>query len=153
MKCYIMVGIPGSGKSTEAGKIAKKENAVVVSSDTIRGEIFGDESNQSNPERVFAIVDERVFKAISEGRNVIVDAANISSFYRRQWVTKLKPFGAEMIAVHLDTPIALCIERQNIRQRKVPVDVIRRMQRQFQVPTAKEGWDEIITIRPDRNGE
>ena len=41
-----MVGIAGSGKSTIAMRIASqmKEAVVLLSSDTIRGEIYGDEN-------------------------------------------------------------------------------------------------------------
>ena len=151
MKCYMMIGLPGSGKSWEAKEIAERENAVIVSSDAIRGELYGDESCQDNPRKVFEIVEKRVRKTLSSGRSVIMDATNISGKRRAEWVSQMKMYGAEMIAVYLDTPISICIERQDFRQRKVPVDVIRRMQRQFQAPVKKEGWDEIITIRTDEN--
>ena len=146
-----MIGLPGSGKSWEAKEIAERENAVIVSSDAIRGELYGDESCQDNPRKVFEIVEKRVRKTLSSGRSVIMDATNISGKRRAEWVSQMKMYGAEMIAVYLDTPISICIERQDFRQRKVPVDVIRRMQRQFQAPVKKEGWDEIITIRTDEN--
>ena len=43
---YMMVGLPGSGKSWYAGN--KLLNAVVHSSDAIREEILGDVTDQSN---------------------------------------------------------------------------------------------------------
>ena len=43
-KFYMIVGIPGSGKSTIAEEIALKEPAIIVSSDVIRGDLYGDES-------------------------------------------------------------------------------------------------------------
>ena len=115
--------------------------------------MYGDESCQDNPRKVFEIVEKRVRKALSSGQSVLMDATNISGKRRAEWVAQMKLYGAEMIAVYLDTPISICIERQCSRQRKVPVDVIRRMQRQFQAPVKEEGWDEIITIRANENWE
>lgn len=36
----MMVGLPASGKSTYAREIAKENNAIVLSSDAIRWELF-----------------------------------------------------------------------------------------------------------------
>lgn len=52
----MMVGVSYSGKSTIADKIARKTGAVIVSSNAIRGEIYGDESCQANHAKVFEIV-------------------------------------------------------------------------------------------------
>ena len=49
----LMIGCPGSGKSTIAKKMAQNTGAVIVSTDAIRGELFGDENCQMNPRLVF----------------------------------------------------------------------------------------------------
>lgn len=67
-----MIGVSGSGKSTVVAEIAKETGAEIVSSDAIRGEIYGDENCQANPARVFEIVHKRVQKALREGRDVIM---------------------------------------------------------------------------------
>ena len=149
MKCFMMIGVPGSGKSFEAEKIAEREDAIIVSSDAIRGEIYGDESRQENPKRVFEIVDERVKVALESGKNVIMDATNINGRRRAEWVSKMRINGVEMIAVYVNTPLELCLERQNLRDRKVPEDVIRRMHNNLQSPAFSEGWDEIEVIYPE----
>lgn len=59
-KFTMMIGVFGSGKSTVAAEIAKETGAEIVSSDAIRGEIYGDENCQANPARVFEIVHQRV---------------------------------------------------------------------------------------------
>lgn len=55
----IMVGIPGSGKSTLAKKIVKDESQI-VSTDKIRGEINGNEAEQSNASEVFNEYHRRI---------------------------------------------------------------------------------------------
>lgn len=43
-KLYVMVGLPASGKSTIAAEYVEQHDAVLVSSDAIRAEIYGDEN-------------------------------------------------------------------------------------------------------------
>ena len=70
----------GSGKSTIAMRIASqmKEEVVLLSSDAIRGEIYGDENCQRDPGRVFDIMHQRTVAALSQGISVIYDATNLS---------------------------------------------------------------------------
>lgn len=51
---YMMCGLPGSGKSTQAKKMAEKLNASIFSSDAIRKEKYGDEAIQGNPNKIFS---------------------------------------------------------------------------------------------------
>ena len=44
---YVMVGLPGSGKSHIAEELARENNAVVYSMDDIRGELCGNVEDQS----------------------------------------------------------------------------------------------------------
>lgn len=70
----ILVGLAASGKSTVASKMEQK-GAIVVSSDAIRKELFGDESVQSNPTKVFQIFNERIINALRRGDEwVVADA-------------------------------------------------------------------------------
>ena len=51
---YVLVGLPGSGKTTLAKDIANINiKAKHISSDAIRAELFGDENNQENNSLVF----------------------------------------------------------------------------------------------------
>lgn len=55
-KLILPVGVPGSGKST-AGQ--KNQNALVLSSDAIRGELFGDEAIQYDEDLARKMILER----------------------------------------------------------------------------------------------
>jgi predicted kinase len=48
MKAFVMVGAPGSGKSTFASKLAESENAFIVSGDNVRAELYGNEATQGH---------------------------------------------------------------------------------------------------------
>jgi predicted kinase len=75
---HIMIGIAGSGKSTYASTIP---NAINVSSDEVRLELFGDllHQDQSNHMRVFNIVNSRLNELMSANKSDIVyDATNLN---------------------------------------------------------------------------
>ena len=86
-----MVGIAGSGKSTIAMRIASQmeEEVVLLSFDTIRGEIYGDENYQRNPGRVFDIMHQRTVVALSQGISVIYDATNLSCKRRMNFLKSI----------------------------------------------------------------
>lgn len=142
-KLYTMCGLPGSGKSTAA----KQFDGIIISSDAIRKELYGDESIQGDGKQVFQILHNRVQKALAEGKNVIYDATNISAKRRKNIV---RSFDAEHICVYIDIPIAECLHRNEKRERKVPVEVIKRMARNFKPPTEEEGFSKILKITIDK---
>ena len=48
IRCHMFIGIPASGKSTLAQKIAPTINAEILSTDKIREELYGDETVQGS---------------------------------------------------------------------------------------------------------
>lgn len=139
-KLYTMVGLPGSGKSTFA---KNHPECIVVSSDAVRAELFGDEAVQSDPKRVFAIVDSRVCDALNDGHDVIYDATSLTKKIRHDIIHTFK---AEHIAVFVNTPVDECIRRDALRTRTVGAEVIHNMAARLVVPTLEEGFDSIIII-------
>ena len=73
MQCfYMMVGLPGSGKSWYAEN--KLPDAVIHSSDTIREELLSDISDQNHQELVFQTLHDRVLSDLRAGKDVVYDA-------------------------------------------------------------------------------
>lgn len=145
----LLVGIPGSGKTTYAKKYISEypKTPVHLSSDKIREELYGNESIQGNPAEVFALMQKRAVEALNEGHDVIYDATNITR-KDRSAIIGLCPKFAE-IEVHIIwTPIETCIERDAARDRTVGKEVIDRMLKKFQAPYYDEGIDNIKIIKP-----
>ena len=144
-KFYMMIGVPGSGKSTIAEEIALNEPAIIVSSDVTRAHLYGDESVQGDPAKVFRIVHESVKHYLSKGCNVIMDATNINSKKRAAFlreVNKVCP-DCRKIAVVVVADKDTCVSRDLLRSRTVGWEVVERMIANFQPPFYYEGWDEI----------
>ena len=144
-KFYMMIGVPASGKSSIAAKYAEQYDAVIVSSDAIRGDLYGDESVQGDPAKVFHIVHENVKNCLRKGCNVIMDATNINSKKRAVFlreISKVCP-DCQKIAVVVVADKDACVSRDLLRERTVGYEVIERMIANFQPPFFYEGWDVI----------
>ena len=139
-KLYTMVGLPGAGKSTFA---RMHPECVVVSSDAVRAELYGDEAVQGDAHKVFAVVNERVRKALAEGKDVIYDATSLTRKLRKGII---KTFDAQHFAVFMNTSIETCIARDAQRSRTVGKDVIMAMAQRMTKPSTDEGFDKIIIM-------
>ena len=139
----MMVGLPASGKSTYAKEIAKENNAIVLSSDAIRWELFGDETDQDHNQKVFQELHKRAKEWLCTGRDVIYDATNISSKRRRAFLNELTKIDCIKNCVIIATPYEQCLENNRDRARQVPEWVIERMYRKWQTPHWFEGWDNV----------
>jgi predicted kinase len=149
-KLIILVGIPGSGKTTYANKYMPDypKEAKHLSSDLIRKELYGDESIQGNPSEVFSLMQKRTIEALNNGYDVIYDATNITRKDRASIISVCPKF--VKIACHIIwAPIEFCIERDSKRERTVGKEVIDRMLKRFQAPYYDEGIEFINIIFPD----
>ena len=140
----MLVGLPGSGKSYKAKKLAEQYNANIHSSDSIREELLGDVNSQDANNVVFTTLHNRVKEDLRNGKNCIYDATNISYKRRMAFLQELKNIQCEKICVLMATPYDMCLENNAARDRNVPEYVIERMYRQFDIPWYYECWDEIV---------
>lgn len=87
----LLMGIPGSGKSTWAKEYVFKCDAsyTIVSSDDIRKQLTGDINDQSKNSEVWEVVFNQVSGALKNRRNIILDATNVRTDLRRVLVRQL----------------------------------------------------------------
>lgn len=142
-KFIMMIGISGSGKSYYARKIAIKEDAIIISSDSLRQELYGNEDTQDHNSELFVELHKRIKDALREDISVIYDATNISYKKRKAFLDELKKIPCTKECYLVATPYEKCIEQNNTRDRKVPEYVIKRMYKQIFIPQYYEGWDLI----------
>lgn len=142
-KLVVMCGLPGSGKSMYADRLVAKDNFIAHSSDKIREEL-GDINDQSKNEEVFKLLHKRIKDDLNSGKNVCMDATNLNRKKRVAFIKELKNIPCKKICVLVTTPWEVCLAQNLYRDRKVPVDVMERMIRNFQMPSTYEGFDEVI---------
>jgi predicted kinase len=150
--CHCLIGIPGSGKSTFASQWVKYDpNCVIVSTDAIRGQLFGDESLQGDWNLIEQEVLQQVKIAVAAGKSVIYDATNYKRSQRIDILQKFAAIGADTwMGWYLKTPLKECHRRNKERQRQVNENIINTFDKwlkQFK-PIEAEGFAKVTAISP-----
>lgn len=164
---FIMVGVPGAGKSTHIKKIADQadvdsKSIKVFSLDTCRLS-FADQHYWSKPvtPEIYAAAFEaanknatdfdshvtRMWKMALEADVVVVDNTNLTRKSRTRWVQDLRAKRAFVVAVNVMVPLELAIARQKTRGDKiVPESVVRDMYMRQQEVLVPAEADSIIHV-------
>ncbi len=148
----MLIGLPGSGKSTLARHLAAQGKGwVLVSTDAIRAQLFGDEAIQgpwlavqSEVERSLRLAAQQAEAGLVEG--AIYDATNAVRKHRRAAIALIRQCGFTTITgLWLDVPLEVCLQRNQARDRQVPPEVILRMHRRLMgaPPSLMEGLDRL----------
>ncbi|MGD1416518.1 AAA family ATPase [Bacillus stercoris] len=149
VRFLLLCGLPASGKSTFAKELIEREDGTkrddvkYLSSDAIREELYGDESIQTDPSKVFELMRTRTLDALKAGKHVIYDATNISR-KRRKGLLQQLPKGIHKTAVYMATNYSTCVDLNIHRDRTVPLEAVDRMYKNLQIPIYSEGWDNIV---------
>ncbi len=155
----LLIGLPGSGKSTYAAEWAAADaRRRVIATDAIRAELFGDAAVQGPWPMVEAAVARQFRQAVQQqlpyAVSVIYDATNAQPEHRRQAIALARACGfTQIIGIWLHTPVQTCLSRNARRDRPVPETVILHMHQALlrDPPTLADGLAEIITIFPCKN--
>ena len=150
----VLVGLPGSGKTTVAKNILETSGiySKIISSDSIREELFGDENVQADNALVFKIYHDRLADAITKGESVILDATNVTIKVRKhvfETVQRVKKLVSDQIhvkALVVNTPIETVIKQDVERKRVVGADVIYKYIYSYQHPQKYEGFEEVCLL-------
>lgn len=145
-KLILLVGLPGSGKSTYAAN----HNLPTISSDRIRELLLDDVTGQSANGAVFSLVRRLVTDRLKLRRPLTcVDATNLTPKERRPYRLIAARYGASIEAVCFNIPLEVCKERNRIRHRNVPEEIMDRMAARLRMPSGAEGYDRIFHITQD----
>ena len=118
----MMVGIAGVGKTTLAKKRFGEE--AVISSDAIRKELYGDEAVQGDPREVFDIFNERIEKRLKNNQLTVADATNLDDMGRRKLYRIASENHRPVYALVFNVPLEVAKRQNELRERKVPEDVL-----------------------------
>ena len=103
----LLSGLPGTGKTTFAARLAPGLAALVLESDRVRRDLFPRRRyTRKESGSVFAAMRERAEAALGEGRNVIIDATNLRESERSGFLELAKRQRARVVAVRLTAPAA-----------------------------------------------
>lgn len=156
IELHVMVGLPGSGKSYYANKIKEEmgECCILLSSDLIRKELTGNESDQSVNNATFKALFDRLWNALNVRKNVVLDATNTTLKTRKKifdHIADIREKGNIKVIAHIVAlPVEMCIIQDRARERTVGADVIKKFLYSFQCPQYFEGFDDIEIIYPKK---
>ena len=148
----MMIGIPGSGKSTWIKENLEEEEYHIVCPDLIRKELTGDITDFSEDKKVWAIAKERVKEALEQGQNVVLDATNVNKGYRLGFLKDLPPCHLKAKICEVDPETAKERISKDMADEKdrsaVPDEIIERMYKEFETfcsrsQLEKEGFEII----------
>ena len=148
-KCYQLIGVPGSGKSTWVKNQEWAKDCVVVSTDEFVedyakevGSTYNEVFDDYMPTAV-KLMAEKVERAREQGKDIIWDQTSMSIKSRKRKFNMLRDY--EHIAVIFKTPEPVELERRlNSRPGKnIPDHVMKSMIKSFDIPTVEEGFKEI----------
>jgi len=152
MKAYMMIGVPGSGKSTYAKNLmsTNKNNIIYISRDEIRFSLLKEEDDYFSKEnQVYKIFTDKIRKNLKAGNDVIIDATHMTWGSRHKMFRSLANIkNLEVIGIWMRTPFSKCYEYNNKREglSRVPEDVLKNMMEHFEEPELKEGFTKIQEV-------
>lgn len=149
MKMIILVGLPGSGKSTFASHLISQssERFARINYDEIRwfnqdGSPKDYQYSKDNEKLVKMEATDRANTYVTDGYDLVIDNTNLTESARNYWKEFARRRNMEVEVKHFNTDLDECIRRNDLRTgwAKVPRAVIERMAL----------FNNMVTWSPDR---
>jgi len=146
-KIIMLIGAAASGKSTAAPKIAANYNAVILSTDKMRAELYGAEHIQGYWSDIEALLYKRIKNAIKQNKNIILDSTHFKKEYRAKIIKNFSNY-SDISAYYFNYPFSVIYKRNKERARRVPFEVLAAMYKELKKapPTLKEGFKTIKCV-------
>lgn len=148
MSLVVLVGVSGSGKSTFAAKHFRPTQ--ILSSDFFRGLVSDDENNQAASAAAFDALHYVAGKRLAAGRVTVVDATNTQRSPRKALIELARAHHVLPVAIVLDIPESVCVQRNRARaDRPFGDGVIRRQRDELRRSLAgleKEGFRRVHVL-------
>lgn len=143
MRLVMLVGLPGSGKSTKTEEY-KKQGYIIHSPDAIRNEL--NLHSLDDTQKVFDILHERILNDMNDRKDIVYDSTNLTRKRRMKFLDLIKKFNCEKLChiLIVDKSICMSYNYQRTGYARIPDEDYELMLQRFNLPMLDEGWDNII---------
>lgn len=152
-KCTLLVGVPGSGKSTWLLDREYIEDQYIASTDDIIEAIafgFGmtyDEGFKDLIKFAEKVMWKELADFAEDSERIYIDRTNLSVKSRKRFIDFLKPYGYEFDAVVFPTPETdEWAKRLHRPGKTIPDHVLESMADNIEMPTKEEGFTNITFL-------
>jgi len=133
----LIVGLPGTGKSLFAARLAARTRLVILESDALRRLIFPNPRySAAESSRLFAAVHAVIDRLLEKGTPCLLDATNLTEMHRQPLYEIAEARGAKLVIVEVVAPRQVVYQRLRDRARQgaanseADIFVYERMRRQ-----------------------
>lgn len=162
---YILSGAPGSGKSTFVKNFKNLPKEAVVSSDSIRQQIFGVTQSFNNKidkpanilnsnadKTIFSIMEQIVNERLREKLVTVVDSTNTTEKERQFWEKIANKYGIPSTVIIFDENHDVLVERDSKRTNYVGEEVITKFKERLlldsSIPFIKYSSNDTYVLTP-----
>jgi protein phosphatase len=109
----LLMGTSGAGKSSLARKHFRATE--IISSDNCRAMVCDDENDQTVTADAFEVLHVIASKRLKRGKRTVIDATNLRFKARKPFFEIAKQYHCPVIAIVLDLPLKISLERNTTR--------------------------------------
>jgi predicted kinase len=147
--CHVLIGIPGSGKTSLAQAWLNHDRRYVyISTDAIRSQLYGNADIQGEWSAIEAEVLKQITDAIESQRPVIYDATHVKRSWRISFLQQVREMPCDWIGWILPTDLDTCLAQNKQRDRQVQESIIRQFHEFLRLdpPDPSEGFAGIYPV-------
>lgn len=136
-QAVILIGIQASGKSTFCQRYLSDSFHIYISLDDV---------GTRNREL------ELLMRCIDSNRSFVIDNTNPEVSDRQRYISLAKQHGYETVGIFFQSKVRECIERNELREMKVPAKAIAATSNKLQLPSYEEGFDLLFFAQINEEG-
>jgi len=148
----LMIGIPGSGKTTLRNKITS--GMTLICPDDFIGYTKRDPWTPRAAREAWRKADILLKECLQKGEELIVfDATFVNPKKRSKYIRMAQKYNTDIAAIYCQVPLSVAIQRNASRDfaRQVPEDTIKSMNGRLKPPQKEEGFKYVLTFDSETN--
>lgn len=157
-KCTLLVGVPGSGKSTWLNQNISDRDRIVSTDNIIDalGKVYDftyDEIFRETIRFADMVMVKWMLESAEAGDNLYIDRTNLTAKSRAQFINKLKKYGYEFECVVFPEVGSEALSKEEWKRRlnsrpgkTIPQEALDRMVYSYEIPLMSEGFKKITFL-------